>query len=149
MSEGERKLVETMEFLSLQKLSTFVYLEELSTFVVVVLYHIFYLIIFRCDYMNYIFFVFEKAKMEFTKITMNPNQHKECQIRSRKVATYKGKQKLYQSHHPTYIKRNLNQRHKLPQKQLLPPTFCSHTTPNSNVKNQHNSQQPLKNNWLL
>jgi len=78
MSEGERKLVETMEFLSLQKLSTFVYLEELSTFVVVVLYHIFYLIIFRCDYMNYIFFVFEKAKMEFTKITMNPNQHKEC-----------------------------------------------------------------------
>jgi len=42
--------------------------------------------------------------MGFIKITINSNQHKECQIRSQKVATNKGKQKLYQNPHPPYIK---------------------------------------------
>jgi len=61
----------------------------------------------------------------------------------RKVAKYKGK--IVPKPSPNIHKKTLNQHHKLPQKQLPPPTFCcSHKTPKQH--RQEPTQQPLKNN---
>jgi len=54
-----------------------------------------------------------------------------------KSSNIQRKTKVLPKPSPNIHKKTLNQHHKLPQKQLLPPTFrCSHTTP------KHQRQQP-------